>query len=142
MGLVSLVDVRGQVWPGAYGVPESWAAERATPLSHSFCKHVVATGRPLLVANARVHSLIARNGAVADLGVVAYAGVPLTLDGTVPGALCAIDHQPRSWTPGQLTDLQELAGVCSELLRRRIPRQDERSEVTSPARPQNQEPPA
>jgi GAF domain-containing protein len=122
MGLVSLVDVDGQVWPGAFGLPEPRAAERATPLSHSFCQHVVTTERPFLVENAHEDPLIADNDAVTDLGVVAYAGVPLSLKGTSPGALCAIDHQPRHWTPGQVADLEELAGLCSELLCHRVTR--------------------
>ena len=131
IGLVSLVDVHGQVWPGAFGLPEPWAAQRATPLSHSFCQHVVAAGRPFLVPNAQEHPLVARNEAVIDLGVVAYAGVPLTLGGTSPGALSAIDQRPRRWTQRQLADLQQLADLCSDVLRRRLTLQQ--PPATSPA---------
>jgi GAF domain-containing protein len=120
IGLVSLVALDGQVWPGAFGLPQPWATERATPLSHSFCQYVVRTERPFLVTNAHDNPLVAQNEAVMDLGVVAYAGVPVILPGTTPGSLSAIDHRPRHWTERNLADLQQLAGLCSEALSRRL----------------------
>jgi GAF domain-containing protein len=118
VALVSLVDVNGQVFPGAFGLPEPWLSERATPLSHSFCRHVITSGDALVVGNANDDALVANNPAVMELGVIAYAGVPLrTGDGPVVGAMCAIDHQPRVWTPEQLGDLTELAAACSLALR-------------------------
>jgi GAF domain-containing protein len=39
--------------------------------------HVVATGQPLLIEDARLHPVLSENLAVDQLGVVAYAGVPL-----------------------------------------------------------------
>jgi GAF domain-containing protein len=120
LALVSLVDVEGQVWPGAFGLPQPWADERGSPLSHSFCQYVVMTERPFVVPNAHDHPLVATNEAVADLGVVAYAGVPLTVDGATVGSLCAIDHRPRHWTQEQLATLRQLAAVCSDALTRRL----------------------
>jgi len=50
------------------------------------------------MSDAREHPLVADNLAVRDLGVVAYAGMPLVLaDGHAVGALCAIDGTPRVW---------------------------------------------
>lgn len=117
IALVSLVDVEGQVLPGAYGLPEPWNGERWTPLSHSFCQHVVTSGSPLVVANAHDNPLVADNLAIIELGVIAYAGVPLrTGPGPVVGAMCAIDHRPRQWTEVELEELTELAGECSSAL--------------------------
>jgi GAF domain-containing protein len=118
VALVSLVDNRGQTMPGAVGLAEPWSSERWTPLSHSFCQHVVASGRPVTITNAHDHPLGVGNLAVMELGVVAYAGAPLQVgDGPVVGAVCAIDHRPRTWTMEQLSDLSELAAECSKLLR-------------------------
>jgi GAF domain-containing protein len=112
VALVTMVDVEGQALPGAAGLPEPWLTERWTPLSHSFCQHVMTSERPLVVQNAHDDELVAHNAAVRELGVVAYAGVPLhegTADGPVVGAVCAIDHRPRQWTQEQIGMLNRLA---------------------------------
>jgi GAF domain-containing protein len=127
VALISLIDVDGQALPGAIGLAEPWASERWTPLELSFCRHVVETGEPLVVANAHDDSRVADNPAIQELGVIAYAGVPLRSqppeDGDlIPrprawGALAAIDHKPRIWSAAELTELDALAAECSQVLR-------------------------
>jgi GAF domain-containing protein len=117
VALVSLVDVNGQALPGAFGLPEPWDSERWTPLSHSFCRHVVTSGGALVVSNANDVPLVSQNLAVMELGVIAYAGVPLrTAAGPVVGAVCAIDYRPRQWTGEELAQLSDLAEDCSQEL--------------------------
>ncbi|MGK5681665.1 SpoIIE family protein phosphatase [Actinoplanes sp. URMC 104] len=121
VALVSLVGSDRQFFPGAQGLGQPWAAQRQTPLSHSFCHHVVAAGEPLIVTDARSDARVRDNRAVDDLSVVAYAGMPLTdNDGHVLGSLCAIDHQPRRWSDQDLRLLAELAAGCAYALRMRI----------------------
>ncbi|MEU9506381.1 SpoIIE family protein phosphatase [Micromonospora sp. NPDC048170] len=121
VALVSLVDAERQFFPGEVGLAQPWAARRQTPLSHSFCQHVVDLGTPMVLPDARLHPAVRDNLAVPELGVVAYAGMPLTdLEGHVLGSLCAIDHKPRDWTAGQLRTLADLAAACSSELRLRI----------------------
>lgn len=118
--LVTLVEPTRQVFPGAVGLPEPWQTERATPLTHSFCQHVVADAAPLVVGDARNDPRLADNLAIDDLGVIAYAGMPLTdRAGTVIGSLCAIDSEPREWTDDELHDLRDLAAACSSELQLR-----------------------
>ena len=76
VALVSLVDEHRQFFKSCVGLPEPWATDRQTPLSHSFCQHVVSAADPLVIADARQHPLVRDNAAIADLGVVAYAGFP------------------------------------------------------------------
>ncbi|MEH0933578.1 GAF domain-containing protein, partial [Micromonospora psammae] len=121
VALVSLVTDTRQFFPGAVGLPEPWAACRQTPLSHSFCQHVVDIELPMVLPDARLYPRVRDNLALPELGVIAYAGVPLTdLDGRVLGSLCAIDHKPRAWTATQLRTLSDLAAACSSELRLRI----------------------
>ncbi|SCE66633.1 SpoIIE family protein phosphatase [Micromonospora mirobrigensis] len=121
VALVSLVDRDRQFFPGAIGLPEPWAGRRQTPLSHSFCQHVVDIEVPMVLPDSRLHPRVRDNLAIADLGVVAYAGMPLTdLAGRVLGSLCAIDSKPRAWTARQLRTLADLAAACSSELRLRI----------------------
>jgi transcriptional regulator with GAF, ATPase, and Fis domain len=117
MAMVSLVDRDRQFFKSCLGVPEPWASQRQTPLSHSFCQHVVESRRPLVISDARQHPMLRDNPAIRDLGVIAYAGAPLiTSGGQVLGTLCAIDHEPRHWTTEQVDILGNLAGsVLSEI---------------------------
>ena len=121
VALVSLVEADRQVFPGLVGLAEPWATRRQTPLSHSLCQHVVATGHPLVLADARSDERTCTSLAIGDLGVVAYAGMPLTdSDGHVLGSLCAIDTELREWSARELADLADLAAACSTELRLRI----------------------
>lgn len=127
VALVSLVGEDRQRFRGCVGLPEPWASWRETPLSHSFCQHTVTTGEPLVIEDARTHPIVQDNLAIRDLGVVAYAGIPLmTGEGHVLGSFCAIDHQPRQWTAEQLDWLRSLAAsAMTEIeLRARIVEQE------------------
>ena len=122
VALVSLVDVDRQFVKSCTGtLPEPWHSTRQTSLSHSFCQHAVASGRPLVISDAREHPLMKDNGAVADLGIVAYAGVPLVLSGgQVLGSFCAIDYKPRQWTADELDILHTLAAAAAGELELRL----------------------
>ncbi|MDP9312343.1 MAG: PAS domain S-box protein [Chloroflexota bacterium] len=112
IALVSLVAADRQFFKSAVGLSEPLATERQTPLSHSFCQHVVRLREPLVVEDARTHSLVCDNLAIRDLGVIAYLGVPLlSADGHALGALCAIDHVPRAWTADDVALVESLAAA-------------------------------
>ncbi|MBW3619807.1 MAG: GAF domain-containing sensor histidine kinase [Actinobacteria bacterium] len=114
VALISLVDDTRQFFKSQTGLPEPWASRRETPLTHSFCQHVVTSAERLVVEDAPRHALVCDNLAIPDLGVVAYAGAPLrTPDGSILGSLCAIDHQPRTWTDDELATLDDLAAAAS-----------------------------
>jgi GAF domain-containing protein len=113
VALVSLVDSDRQFFKSATGLAEPWRSRRGTPLTHSVCKHVVATARELVVNDARAHPLLCGNMAIQDLGIVAYAGAPLvTTDGHALGSLCVVDIKPREWTDGDLDILRDLAAIA------------------------------
>ncbi|GAA1889671.1 SpoIIE family protein phosphatase [Asanoa iriomotensis] len=121
VALVSLVNAEGQVFPGAAGLAHPWDQLRRTPLSHSFCQMVIASAAPLIIDDSRNDHRVRDNPAIDDLGVAAYAGMPLTdVHGHVLGSLCAIDDRPRQWTGSDLDVLAELAASCSAVLRARV----------------------
>lgn len=123
VALVSLVTDERQFFPGQAGLADPWGAKRETPLTHSFCQHVVIEGRPKVYPDARIYARVRDNLAIDELAVVAYAGYPLTdADGRTLGSLCAIDTAPRAWTKSQLSTLEDLAAACSSELRLRISR--------------------
>jgi serine phosphatase RsbU (regulator of sigma subunit) len=121
VALVSLVEAGPQVFPAQIGLAEPWASGGQTTLARVLCERVAATGSPLVLADARQVEQVYGSEAISDLGVIAYAGMPLTdSEGHVLGSLCAIDTQPRAWSPRELDRLADLAAACSAELRLRI----------------------
>ena len=112
VALLSLVDSDRQFFKSSCGLPEPWASARQTPLSHSFCQHVVASEKYLAIEDARMEPLVADNPAVFELGVIAYLGVPvLAPNGKILGSFCAIAPKPRAWSKDDIALMQDLAGI-------------------------------
>ncbi|GAA2678888.1 GAF domain-containing SpoIIE family protein phosphatase [Actinoplanes palleronii] len=123
LGVVCLVDAENQYLAGQVGMPEPIASERTMPLTHSFSRHVVVAGEMLIIPDVRVDPRTRGNPSIEQLSAISYAGVPITdPDGLVVGALGAVDHEPREWTPSEITLLTELAEVCSSEVCLRIAR--------------------
>ena len=114
--LANLVGADQQRFVGCDG-PEPWASMREMPLTAGFCPFALGSDDAFTLEDARVDPALATNPAVEQLGVVAYAGVPLrAADGEPVGTLCAIDYEPRTWSPDDLALLADLAaGVIAEL---------------------------
>lgn len=115
VALVSLVDTTRQFFKSTFGLPEPWKTDRETPLTHSFCQHVVARAAPLVVEDSTLDPLVCDNLAIPDLNVRAYLGIPLLdQDGHVLGSLCAIDAQPHKWTKREQEILADFAKLVEE----------------------------
>jgi two-component system, cell cycle sensor histidine kinase and response regulator CckA len=111
--ILSLVDFDRVFFKSSVGLPEPLATQREVPLSRSFCQLVAAAGEPIRIADARVRSFLQDDWAVRELGIVAYAGVPVTTpDGYVLGALCVIDRAVRIWTDEEVGLLWDLAAAA------------------------------
>ncbi|WP_168771070.1 HWE histidine kinase domain-containing protein [Palleronia sediminis] len=117
VSLVSLVEPGRQFFKAQSGLRAPLSQTRETPLSHSFCQHVVARDAPLVVRDARAHPVLAGNGAVTDMNAVGYLGVPLRdVHGYTLGSLCAITDRPRDWSDDEIELMTEIAtGVESEI---------------------------
>jgi GAF domain-containing protein len=96
--LVNLVGGERQRFLGC-AADEPWASMTEMPLTAGFCPFALGAAEAYALTDARLDSALAVNPAVEQLGVVAYAGVPLrTADGEAIGTLCAIDFEPRAGT--------------------------------------------
>lgn len=130
--VVTLIDEHRQFFTSQCGLGEPLASQRGSPLSHSFCQHVVLTAEPLIVSDSRAHPRLRGNPAITELSVIAYAGMPIRIPGReqILGSFCVIDTVPREWTQRELEilrDLTELVGAEIGLRRRTL--LAERSEV-------------
>ena len=112
IALCTIVAPDRQFFKSSFGLPEPFASVRQTPLTHSFCQHVVTGMRPLIVPNALEHPVLKTSRAVTEFHISAYAGMPLlTADGEAIGSFCVIDTKPREWAPRDIQILAELADL-------------------------------
>jgi GAF domain-containing protein len=118
VSLVTLVDADRQFFLSSAGLPEPLQSARQTPIDLSICQHAVVEGRPLIVGDTRSHPLLADNPAVTQMGVAAYAGIPLVVaEGHAVGTLCVLDFVVRDWTADQLAILAHLADITMDEMR-------------------------
>ena len=116
---LSLISWDRQVTAGQVGLVDQSEDEpqlMEAPLSHSFCQHVVRADHAFAVADAREHDLVRDNGAITDSNIVAYAGVPIRMEGQCVGALCACDVEPHQWSPEDIDVLRDLATLAVDAL--------------------------
>lgn len=120
VSLVSIVDFGNnrQFFKSQQGLEAPWSEQRQTPLSHSFCQHVVRENTNLVVENALVHPKVKGNLAISELGVAAYLGAPIyESDNTPVGAFCVIDGETRTWTDDQIEQLERLSKCVTDVIR-------------------------
>jgi GAF domain-containing protein len=117
IAMLTIVEGHRQVFAAHAGLPEEVAAAGSTPLEYSICQHAVASGRPLIVCDARKDPILRDNRAVVDFGLVAYAGIPLiTPEKHAVGTLCVVDMIPRDWTDDHVALLASLADIATDEL--------------------------
>ena len=113
IALMTLVDADRQFFVGSAGLPEPLRSARQTPLEYSLCQHALASGRPLVIPDARLDPTLAEVRAVIEYGVVSYAGAPTFSEGQTVGTLCVLDFQVRCWREDEIGVLQHLADIAS-----------------------------
>lgn len=112
---VSLVDRDRQFFVSMHGSPGESPGARETSIDRSLCQYAVASGQPLVIADARVDPVLKYNPAVTDGTVVSYLGIPLVdADQHAIGTLCVWDTAPRNWTSGHVTTLRDLAQLVAD----------------------------
>ncbi|MEU0601183.1 GAF domain-containing protein [Streptomyces sp. NPDC006393] len=83
---------------------------------HSFCPHVVARRRALVLEDVRDYPRFAGNPVVDEFGIRSYLGAPLIdSTGMVLGTVCVVDVTPRPWGREGLDTIKSAA---AELTRR------------------------
>ncbi|CAN5487350.1 MAG: PP2C family protein-serine/threonine phosphatase [Iamia sp.] len=125
LAFFTVLDEQRCWYAGASGLPEG--GDRSGTIDASFCKYVVATDAPLLVSDARTDARTAGNPAIAEMGVVAWAGFPVRDPaGEVLGSFCVVDVRPREWSVAQIEALRVLAQAATDQVHLRQSLQSER----------------
>lgn len=117
VAIVSFIDAHRQWYKAQEGAEVSEVARE-----HTFCRHVIEGGAPMIVPDATADARFRDNVHVKKVpGVRFYAGVPLrTRDGFDLGSLCIIDTQPRSFDAEQLALMEDLAAMALDELELRL----------------------
>jgi len=94
------------------GIPDM--AHRQSELEQSLLQCVTESGDRVVINDVRLDPRTSTSGPIEAGGVRAWAGFPVrNPDGSVAGALCVADHEPRRWRPREVEFLDILAHVAS-----------------------------
>ena len=108
---VSLVDENRDFYKSACGFGEPLASSRQLD-GPTFCHFTVQSAEPLVIPDTRADPVYRDVPTVQSLGVAAYVGIPILINGRVIGAFCSIDVVPHQWTDDEVEVLKELAAVA------------------------------
>ncbi len=103
------------------GYDETVAAAREQR-GMTFTHLTIQSADPLVIPNAAADVRYAHVPSVARLGVAAYIGIPLVLEGHAIGALCVIDSKPRAWSTDEVRSLCDLAAIAVDEIDLRVVR--------------------
>lgn len=115
--MISIVD-EDRVWfKSRHGMPLQQIGREP-----GLCASAILQTRPWLVSDATAdRRAMAHPLVTGDFGLRFYLGIPLrSADGSNIGALCVMDHKPRSVTRRQIASLGNLAAVAMDQLDLRI----------------------
>jgi GAF domain-containing protein len=107
---ISLIDDDGWLTTSSFGLPPP----NAMLVAWAFLKRTTASGRPLVIEDARADPRVERLPSVCEGTVGAFLGMRLVAsDGRVVGTLSAMAGSPRRW-PSR--DLEFMRGVRGRIL--------------------------
>jgi two-component system, cell cycle sensor histidine kinase and response regulator CckA len=110
MALAALLDGDRLFLKSGHGLAEPATAGGDPPLDLAFCESVLTSHAGVTVEDTRAPSPWAEDPSIRELGVGAFAGVPLlTPEGLTIGSLCVIEYGPRRWTADDLASLRDIA---------------------------------
>lgn len=116
---MTVVDDRRSFWKSTHGIADG---TRANSVSDSFCQYVIEIGDELIIDDAVHHPTTASNPSIESMGVKAWAGCPVVLEGMTLGTFCVVDQRTREWTERDRQILRTLASsVNFEVARRSGP---------------------
>jgi len=116
---LSIVDGGRDFYKSQHGLPELLASERQLS-GRTFCHYVVAGSEPLVIDDTHAHPTWRAVPVVDSLGVRAYLGVPVLLDGQPIGSFSVLDKSPRNWKPSEIETLVQLSLAATREIELRL----------------------
>ena len=116
---LSVVDGKRDFYKSQYGLPEPLASERQLS-GRTFCHYVVAGSAPLVLDDTHAHPTWRAVPVVESLGVRAFLGVPVLIDGQPIGSFSVIDSSPRSWKASEIETLLQISLAATREIELRL----------------------
>lgn len=108
VSFLSVIDAGRDFYKSHCGFGEPLASQRQLE-GPTFCHLAIAQPGPLMIPDTHADVRWRSVPTVQSLGVRAYLGVPLRLEGQPIGSLCVIDMAPHDWTAHDVEVLSMLA---------------------------------
>ncbi|MDA8455355.1 GAF domain-containing sensor histidine kinase [Acidovorax sp. GBBC 3334] len=105
---ISIVDEQRDFYKSQSGFPGPLADARQVG-GLTFCHFTLDRDEALTIADTHADPQWQAVPTVQSMGVRAYVGVPLKLEGQNIGSFCVIDTVPRAWTADELETIRQLA---------------------------------
>lgn len=115
---LSVVDADRDFYKSEHGLAEALAGERELA-GPTFCHHTLQQEGPLVIDDTWSEPRWRAVSTVDSLGVRAYLGVPLRVDGETIGSFCVIDTRPRTWSAVEIDTMVQLATSAGREVRLR-----------------------
>lgn len=113
MAAINLIDQSLQWTKAAAGLDRV-----ATPRVDAICNHTIMSTTPLIVSDTLDHPVFSSFACVQGAPHIrSYVGVPLFVEYGLPiGAICLLDHSPRSFVQNEIRVLHDMADLVVQLL--------------------------
>lgn len=106
----SLVDADCDFYVSQVGFGED-LAQRRELRGRTFCHYALQQDGPLVIEDTHADPTYRAVPTVDSLGVRAYIGIPVRLEGEVIGSMCVVDMKPRRWSDREIEILQSIADI-------------------------------
>ena len=116
---LSIVDGDRDFYKSQIGLPEPLASRRQLS-GRTFCHYVVAGSAPLVIDDTHADPTWRSVPVVDSLGVRAFLGVPVFVDGQPIGSFSVVDSRPRDWKPSEVETLVQLSLAATREIELRV----------------------
>jgi GAF domain-containing protein len=111
---ITVVDGHLSYWQACIGSTAAPPSPRETAVHESLCQDVIRARGPLVVGDTHADPRTRDKPPVMQLGVAAWAGVPLlSPDGVVLGSFSVVDTAARRWSERDVDILRTLADAAA-----------------------------
>ena len=108
VSFISIVAADRDFYKSQTGFPAPLCDDRELS-GRTFCHFALGSDTPLVIDDTHSNELWKSVPTVETLGVRAYVGVPIKVDGEIIGSFCVIDVKPREWQPEELETVRQIA---------------------------------